>query len=149
NTVKTMNFDTLKGFFSLGVEADLRNYTDFSFTSLQASSNYVIDAVDQYYLDPSRQVAPNSGIAFEGQWGPVHPLNLSDSQKLDIVERIAKSAIDKVRDDIPKLAAEACSVVAVPCTIAYLPCFLGCMAGLVSGAEAAIQPLVNKYGPGL
>lgn len=153
NVVKTFAYDQLKGFFSLGLEADLRNYTDYSSTSLNASSNYVIEGVDQYFIDASRQVASNSWIAFDGQWGPAHPLNLSDSEKLTIVKHIAGDAITKVREDIPKLAAEGCSIVAAPCAaifgFGYAGCFAGCMAGLVTGAEIAIDPLLDKYGPGM
>ena len=153
NIVKTFGYDQLKGFFSLGLEADLRNYTAYSSTTLNANSNYVIEGVDQYFVDASRQVASNSWIAFDGQWGPVHPLNLTDSQKLAIVENIAGDAITQVRKDIPKLAAEGCSIVAAPCAaifgFGYAGCFAGCMAGLVSGAEIAIDPLLDKYGPGM
>jgi hypothetical protein len=153
NVVKSGGYDQLKGFFSFELEADLLNYTDFSSTSLNASSNYVIDGVDQYFINASRQVASNSWIAFDGQWGPAHPLNLTDSEKLTIVKDIAGDAITKVRLDIPKLAAEACSIVAAPCAaifgFGYAGCFAGCMAGLVAGAEIAIDPLVDKYGPGM
>jgi hypothetical protein len=67
------------------------------------------------------------------------------------VKNIAGSAINQVRLDIPKLAAEGCSVVAAPCAalfgFGYAGCFAGCMAGLVTGAEVAIDPLVDKFGP--
>jgi hypothetical protein len=153
NVIKDFSYDGLKGFFSLGLEADLRNYTDYSSTSLNASSNYVIDGVDQYFIDATRQVATNSWIAFDGEWGPPHPLNLTDSEKLTIVKNIANRAIDQVREQIPKLAAEGCAIVAAPCAaifgFGYAGCFAGCMAGLVSGAEIAIDPLLDKYGPGL
>jgi hypothetical protein len=153
NIVKSGGYDQLKGFFSFELLAELLNYTDYSPTSLNASSNYVIEGVDQYYIDGSRQVASNSWIAFDGAWGPVHPLNLTDSEKLTIVMNIAGDAIKQVRLDIPKLAAEGCSVVAAPCAaifgFGYAGCFAGCMAGLVTGAEVAINPLLDKYGPSI
>jgi hypothetical protein len=153
NVVKEGGYDQLKGFFSFELLAELLNYTDYSSAALNANSNYVIEGVDQYFLDGSRQVAPTSWIGFDGAWGPVHPLNLTDSEKLTIVKTIAGDAIKQVRLDIPKLAAEGCSIVAAPCAaifgFGYAGCFAGCMAGLVTGAEVAIDPLLNKYGPSL
>lgn len=153
NVVKSGGYDQLKGFFSFELLAELLNYTDYSSTALDASSNYVIEGVDQYFINAARTVSSNSWIAFDGQWGPAHPLNLTDSEKLTIVKNIAGDAIKQVRLDIPKLAAEGCSVVAAPCAaifgFGYAGCFAGCMAGLVTGAEVAIDPLLDKYGPSM
>ena len=71
NVLKQGGFDQLKGFFSFELFAELRNYTAYSSASLSAYTNYAIDGVDKYFLDPK---PPKTNLIAPSETLPASPL---------------------------------------------------------------------------
>lgn len=125
----------------LGIHVETLNWTAKG-QKFDAYQNYDIVAVDHRLFDAQ-------WMTFRGIWGPEFPLNLTDSQKTAIIRNIFEDGVEQMRWEIPAVAATMCAVLSAPCLIFYPACFAGCMAVTVTGAEIALDPVLDEIAPGI
>ncbi len=132
-------FDDLGKFFYFHFKGETLNWTNKSPVYMSSSSAYEFVGIDEYMLDPSRNLTDTSWAGFHGRWGPYYEFNLNWYQKYQIVDNIWHDGINDIRAKIPSLAASGCAVIAVPCLLFYPACYIGCFAGLVVLVESGLD----------